>query len=126
MTTNLLHNAIVHNLPEHGTVQVNTAIRPESVMLTVENTGESSLHSWSRHSPNRSSAAPNAYAPTMQVSASAWQSSRASPRHTTEPSPSPPGPLAGSASRCNYPPRPRTLADDDQGSGYNRQAAFDR
>ena len=40
MTTNLLHNAIVHNLPEHGTVQVNTAIRPESVVLTVENTGE--------------------------------------------------------------------------------------
>jgi two-component system, OmpR family, sensor histidine kinase VanS len=40
MTTNLLHNAIVHNLPEHGTVQLNTAIRPESVMLTVENTGE--------------------------------------------------------------------------------------
>jgi two-component system sensor histidine kinase VanS len=40
MTTNLLHNAIVHNLPEHGTVQVDTAIRPESVMLTVENTGD--------------------------------------------------------------------------------------
>lgn len=40
MTTNLLHNAIVHNLPEHGVVQVNTAIRPESVTLTVENTGE--------------------------------------------------------------------------------------
>src|SRR5688572_9038217 len=40
MTTNLLHNAIVHNLPEHGTVQVNTAMRPESVILTVENTGE--------------------------------------------------------------------------------------
>jgi two-component system sensor histidine kinase VanS len=40
MTTNLLHNAIVHNLPEHGTVQVNTTIRSESVMLTVENTGE--------------------------------------------------------------------------------------
>jgi two-component system, OmpR family, sensor histidine kinase VanS len=39
-TTNLLHNAIVHNLPEHGTVQVNTAIRPESVMLSVENTGD--------------------------------------------------------------------------------------
>jgi two-component system, OmpR family, sensor histidine kinase VanS len=39
MTTNLLHNAIVHNLPEHGTVQVSTAIRPGSVMLTVENTG---------------------------------------------------------------------------------------
>jgi two-component system, OmpR family, sensor histidine kinase VanS len=40
MTMNLLHNAIVHNLPEHGTAQVNTAIRPESVMLTVENTGD--------------------------------------------------------------------------------------
>src|SRR5580704_3368687 len=39
MTTNLLHNAIVHNLPEHGTVQVSTAIRPGSVMLTIENTG---------------------------------------------------------------------------------------
>ena len=40
MTTNLLHNAIVHNLPEHGTVQVNTAIGPDSVTLSVENTGE--------------------------------------------------------------------------------------
>ena len=40
MTTNLLHNAIVHNLPEHGTVQVTTAVRPGAVMLTVENTGE--------------------------------------------------------------------------------------
>jgi two-component system, OmpR family, sensor histidine kinase VanS len=39
MTTNLLHNAIVHNLPEHGTVQISTASRPGSVMLTVENTG---------------------------------------------------------------------------------------
>jgi two-component system sensor histidine kinase VanS len=40
MTTNLLHNAIVHNLPDHGTVHVNTANRPESVMLMVQNTGE--------------------------------------------------------------------------------------
>ena len=40
MTTNLLHNAIVHNLPEHGTVQLSTAIRPGSVTLTVENTGD--------------------------------------------------------------------------------------
>jgi two-component system sensor histidine kinase VanS len=39
MTTNLLHNAIVHNLPGHGTVQVKTVISPGSVMLTVENTG---------------------------------------------------------------------------------------
>jgi two-component system, OmpR family, sensor histidine kinase VanS len=41
MTTNLLHNAIVHNLPEHGTVRVSTAIRrPGSAVLTVENTGD--------------------------------------------------------------------------------------
>src|SRR3954452_19920042 len=40
MTTNLLHNAIVHNLPEHGTVQVDTAIHPECAMLAVENSGE--------------------------------------------------------------------------------------
>ncbi|HEY5400261.1 MAG TPA: HAMP domain-containing sensor histidine kinase [Trebonia sp.] len=39
MTTNLLHNAIIHNLPEHGTVQARTVIRPGSVLLTVENTG---------------------------------------------------------------------------------------
>jgi two-component system sensor histidine kinase VanS len=40
MTTNLLHNAIVHNLPEHGTVRLSAAIVPGSVTLTVENTGE--------------------------------------------------------------------------------------
>jgi two-component system sensor histidine kinase VanS len=40
MTTNLLHNAIVHNLPAHGAVQVKTDIHLESVVLTVENTGE--------------------------------------------------------------------------------------
>jgi two-component system sensor histidine kinase VanS len=40
MTTNLLHNAIVHNRLEHGTVQVSTAICPGSAVLSVENTGE--------------------------------------------------------------------------------------
>ncbi|MFD6993701.1 sensor histidine kinase [Streptomyces sp. NPDC059943] len=39
MTTNLVHNAIVHNLPEQGTVWVTTSLRPEAVVLTVENTG---------------------------------------------------------------------------------------
>jgi two-component system, OmpR family, sensor histidine kinase VanS len=39
LTTNLLHNAIVHNLPGHGTVQVKTVTSLGSVMLTVENTG---------------------------------------------------------------------------------------
>jgi two-component system sensor histidine kinase VanS len=40
LTTNLVHNAIVHNLPEGGTVRVTTGVRPETVVLTVENTGE--------------------------------------------------------------------------------------
>ena len=40
MTTNLMHNAIVHNLPEQGTVWVTTGAHPKSVVLTVENTGE--------------------------------------------------------------------------------------
>lgn len=40
LTMNLLHNAIVHNLPERGTVWVTTGVRPDTVVLTVENTGE--------------------------------------------------------------------------------------
>jgi two-component system sensor histidine kinase VanS len=40
MSTNLVHNAIVHNLPEQGSVWVTTNGHPKSVVLTVENTGE--------------------------------------------------------------------------------------
>src|SRR3954451_6451383 len=40
LAMNLVHNAIVHNLPEHGTVWVATRRHPKSVVLTVENTGE--------------------------------------------------------------------------------------
>jgi two-component system, OmpR family, sensor histidine kinase VanS len=40
LTTNLLHNAIVHNLPEQGSVWVTTSVHPKSAVLTVENTGE--------------------------------------------------------------------------------------
>jgi two-component system sensor histidine kinase VanS len=40
MTTNLVHNAIVHNLPEQGTVWVTTSVHPMTAVLTVENTGE--------------------------------------------------------------------------------------
>jgi two-component system sensor histidine kinase VanS len=39
LTTNLVHNAIVHNLPERGTVWVTTSVHPEGVLLTVENSG---------------------------------------------------------------------------------------
>jgi two-component system, OmpR family, sensor histidine kinase VanS len=40
MTTNLVHNAIVHNLSEQGRVWVTTSLHPDTVVLTVENTGE--------------------------------------------------------------------------------------
>jgi two-component system sensor histidine kinase VanS len=39
LATNLVHNAIVHNVPERGTVRVTTSVRPDGVELTVENTG---------------------------------------------------------------------------------------
>ncbi|MGY6026303.1 sensor histidine kinase [Streptomyces spinosirectus] len=40
LTMNLVHNAIVHNLPEQGTVWVTTGVRARTAVLTVENTGE--------------------------------------------------------------------------------------
>jgi two-component system sensor histidine kinase VanS len=40
LTTNLVHNAIVHNRPGQGTVWVTTGVEPENAVLTVENTGE--------------------------------------------------------------------------------------
>jgi two-component system sensor histidine kinase VanS len=40
MTTNLVHNAIVHNLSDQGTVWVTTSAHPGAVVLTVENTGD--------------------------------------------------------------------------------------
>jgi two-component system sensor histidine kinase VanS len=40
LTTNLVQNAIVHNLSDRGTVWVTTSAEQKSVLLTVENTGE--------------------------------------------------------------------------------------
>jgi two-component system sensor histidine kinase VanS len=40
LTTNLVHNAIVHNLPDRGSVWVTTSAGPTSAALIVENTGE--------------------------------------------------------------------------------------
>jgi two-component system sensor histidine kinase VanS len=39
LSTNLVHNAIAHNLPEQGTVWVATSAHAKSAVLTVENTG---------------------------------------------------------------------------------------
>jgi two-component system, OmpR family, sensor histidine kinase VanS len=40
LATNLVHNAVVHNLPEQGAVWVTTSGQPEGVVFSVENTGE--------------------------------------------------------------------------------------
>jgi two-component system sensor histidine kinase VanS len=40
LSTNLVHNAIVHNLPQQGTVWVTTSTQPKGAVLTVENSGE--------------------------------------------------------------------------------------
>jgi two-component system sensor histidine kinase VanS len=40
LTTNLVHNAIVHNRPASGTVWVRTGAQAKSAVLTVENTGD--------------------------------------------------------------------------------------
>ena len=106
LTTNLVQNAIVHNLPEQGTVWVTTSVHPKSAVLAVENTGEKLDPTASRHAlPSRFFAAPNAYAPTMQASASAWQSSTASPSTRRNPHPHPPGRGRPPRRRFNYPPR---------------------
>jgi two-component system sensor histidine kinase VanS len=40
LSMNLVHNAIVHNLPEEGTMWVTTSVHNKGVVLAVENTGE--------------------------------------------------------------------------------------
>ena len=40
LTTNLLHNAVVHNVPRGGTVWITTGAAAGTAVLTVENTGD--------------------------------------------------------------------------------------
>ena len=40
LTTNLVHNAIVHNVPDHGTVWITSGVHPDGVEIAIENTGE--------------------------------------------------------------------------------------
>ena len=97
MTTNLVHNAIVHNLADHGSVWITTASDPEGVVLTVENTGEKLTPQLAATFAEPFQRGGTRIRPTTRAPASAWQSSIASPRHTTEPSPSPPGTPGGCA-----------------------------
>jgi len=50
MATNLVHNAIVHNLPDEGTVWVTTSIHPKSVVLTHHPSTRRNSHP---HTPRR-------------------------------------------------------------------------
>src|SRR5205085_1269073 len=40
LATNLVHNAIVHNLPDRGSVWVTTSVRRRRGVLTIENSGD--------------------------------------------------------------------------------------
>src|SRR5205814_8532639 len=40
LTTNLVHNAVVHNLPEQGTVWIRTSVHAGKLAHTVENNGD--------------------------------------------------------------------------------------
>ena len=122
LTTNLVQNAIVHNLPEDGAVWITTSAQPGRSCSRSRTRERTSPPNWSARSSSRSSAAPSAPTPTTKGSASAWRSSTASPRRTTEPSPSPPEPTEGSASRCACPPRHRAPAGDERGRWWRRRA----
>ncbi len=122
MTTKLVHNAIVHNLPEQGTVWVTTSVHPKGVVLTVENTGETltpQLVSTLVEPFQRGSKRIRTDHAGVGLGLAIVNSIAQAHDGTLTLTPAPP---AGSASRCNYPPRRRTLADDDQGtSGTPRE-----
>jgi hypothetical protein len=104
----LTRDLYVERLPPRREAARPRLIHPPRVWSSPSRTpASSSRHSWSPRRPSRFSAAPNAYAPTTEGSASVWPSSRASPEPTTEPSPSRPALVAVSASPCNSPKRRR-------------------
>ena len=76
MTTNLVHNAIVHNLPDHGTVWVTTSVRPRERGAHGREHRRAAHAAAGRHARRAVSARHRTRrAPTTQVSASAWRSS---------------------------------------------------
>jgi hypothetical protein len=114
MATNLVHNAIVHNLPDQGTVWVTTSVHRKTVALTIENTGEkltpqlvSTLGEPFLRGTERVRTDHAGVGLGLAIVKSITQAHEGTLTL-------PPGPLEGSASRCNYPPRHRTMADYDQ------------
>jgi two-component system, OmpR family, sensor histidine kinase VanS len=113
LSTNLLHNAIVHNLREQGTVWITTSVRPKSAVLTVENTGEkltpqlvATLAEPFLRGTKRIRTDHAGVGLGLAIVKSITRA------HDGTLDLAPPGPPAGSASRCNYPPPQRTLADE--------------
>ncbi|HET6734311.1 sensor histidine kinase [Mycobacterium sp.] len=103
MTTNLVHNAIVHNLPEKGTVWVTTSVHPSTVVLAVENDGEkltpplvSTLVEPFQRGTERIRTDHTGVRLGPAIVNSITQAHDGNLTLT-------PAPLAGSASRCNYP-----------------------
>ncbi len=104
MTTNLLHNAIVHNRPEQGSVWVTTSVHRERVVLTVANTGEvltaqsvSTLVAPFQRGTERVRTEQAGVGLGLAIVDSITRANDGTLTLT-------PGPLEGSASRCNSPP----------------------
>ena len=104
-----MHNAIVHNLPEQGTVWVTTSVHPKSVVLTVENTGEkltpqsvSTLVEPFHRGTERITTDHAGVGLGLAIVKSITQAHDGTLTLT-------PALRAGSASRCNYPPQQCTL-----------------
>ena len=105
LTTNLYTTPSSTTCPDRAPCGSGPALTPKAWSSSSRTPASTSPRHWLPRLPSRFSAPPNAYAPATQALVSAWQSSRASPKHTTEPSPSPPARPAGSVPRSNYPSR---------------------
>ena len=120
LTTNLVHNAIVHNLPEQGTVWVTTGVDAKRVELTVENTGQkltsqsvSTLAAPFQRGTERIRTDHAGVGLGLAIVKSIAQAHDG----TLALNPEPP---AGCASRCNCPSRRRTAADEDCALQFDR------
>ena len=88
LTTNLVHNAIVHSVPDHGSVWVTTERSGNERRAHGREHRREAQPAAGRHACRAVSARlRRASAPTTRASASAWRSSRASPTPTKETSP---------------------------------------
>ena len=128
LSTNLVQNAIVHNLPEQGTVWVTTSVHPKSAVLTVENTGEkltpqlvATLAEPFQRGTKRIRTDHSGVGLGLAIVKSITQAHDGT-------SPSPPEPPAGSTSRFNYPPchQPASLPEVAPGSHRHAKPAETR